>query len=525
MRFTPYKKILAVLLPLALIMASCSDTWDSHYYPDATGKSDLNLYDYINSQENMSIFAGMLKIAGYDTVLNQSQSYTAFVPNDTALAAWENVEEEDSIYKMVSNHIVRYSYSTTESDSLNLKMLDDKRLIFRKENGSSTFDEQSIVKNDQAVLNGMVHTLNGYSPYRMNGWEYVENATGIDSLKAYLESLNEQVLDNDASYEDDVLIDSVFKTTNVFLTSLGGIDDEDSTFTFIAPDNNAWNTAYNTISSYFKTRSVDGGTATQMANTKWSIVQDLVFRGKITTPVTDTVLTSTAGNALSNPSELLDNAEQHRLSNGYVYQNSSLNIEAEDTYCKEIKIEAEDVVSDAITINSKISELSSIGTGYDVSNGSYILSAYTSGLTQPSIKLPIPNTRSTKYNIYAVFVPKYMVDTTDSRPYYVNCSLTYVNSSGTIVLDQSLLTKAATNGTSMTKLLIYSGFEFPYSNVIGENLLTNSETEETVYKGSTPVTSTTTVWLKIQNAASSTALQKTYNRDIRLDCIILEPVQ
>ena len=60
---------------------SCSD-WDDHYEADNSilSSQQATLWENIRSNGNLSEFASLLQKAGYDEVLNASQTYTIWAP-------------------------------------------------------------------------------------------------------------------------------------------------------------------------------------------------------------------------------------------------------------------------------------------------------------------------------------------------------------------------------------------------------------------------------------------------------------
>jgi len=79
-----FRSMVYVLLPLTgggWVGVSCSD-WDDHYEADNTilDSQQATLWENISKNANLSQFASLLKKAGYDEVLNASQTYTVWLP-------------------------------------------------------------------------------------------------------------------------------------------------------------------------------------------------------------------------------------------------------------------------------------------------------------------------------------------------------------------------------------------------------------------------------------------------------------
>jgi len=405
--------------------------------------------------------------------------------------------------------------------------LNGKRLLFNYMDTSATMDGLPIIEKDKATMNGLVQVMGDVLPYRFNHWENIMQTPGLDSLRDYATSLNQRILDESKSYENNVFVDSVFFTYNQMLSLLGDLDKEDSIYTALLPSNAAWNEAYNRILPYFKTKDVDGGALTQRANTLWSMVHDLFFWGELETPIASEELVSTNWNSLSNPDSLFMNSDKKILSNGYAYITNKLYHKPFDSWCGEIRIEAENALGGRLTQNYDVLSNSSLGTNFSASNNSYIYcrATSTSALSPLSLSFPIPNTLSTKYNIYVVFVPTVITDTTDLRPYKLEFSISYnINLATNNQGPQPTYTKLnvannLTDPLNVTKLLIAKDFEFTTSNITSIGGLKRA----TIPQG---LSSAVNIGLKIRNiGGTSTTEKKNFNRDMRIDCIILEPVQ
>ncbi|MHB9142798.1 MAG: fasciclin domain-containing protein, partial [Paludibacter sp.] len=250
-------KLKNIIIPLLLAIVSftsCKDVWEEHYNQNSKTSSSLNLYDYIKSQPDLSIFAKMIQIAGFDTILNQPQTYTVWAPVNSSL---ESIDLIDTtlVKDMVKNHISRFSYTTSEIVSKTIFMLDAKFLTFRLEGDGYTFGGKALLKSDISTSNGILHTINGYVPYLSNIWEFIGKTQGLDSLKSYLYSQSTSVFDEAASAEigtneqNQAIYDSVIIFSNPILDKIGQLQKEDSTFAAILPNNTAWTKVYDLVKS------------------------------------------------------------------------------------------------------------------------------------------------------------------------------------------------------------------------------------------------------------------------------------
>jgi hypothetical protein len=510
------------LLLTSLSITSCSDTWDAHYGLENTGKIDSNLFDYIKSRNDLSIFQDLIQKTGYDSILNQSKAYTVWAPTNTALEGNPILLDTANWKNLVGNHIASYTHPVSQADSMTITMQNGKRLLYNYETATATMDGYTLIEKDKATNNGLVQVMNDVLPYRYNQWENILTISDLDSLRAYVLSMNKKTLDRNRSFDNGVFIDSFFITTNQILSYLGDFNLEDSIYTSILPNNAAWIDAYNRISPYFKTKPTDGGAVTQRANTQWNLVHDLFFWGRINAPTGDSVLVSTNWNKLINPDSLFMNSEKMILSNGYGYKTSKLYHKPKDSWCKEIRVEAENSTGGRTSTNFDITSLSSLGTKFSASRNNYIYCkpTSTSALSPLTVTFPIPNTLSTKYNIYAVFIPTVITDTTDKRPYKLEFSISLNANTAAPLYTKLNVPKNVTDSISITKLLLAKNYEFLTTNLISSG--GGIAATKTPKEATTPIT----IGLKIKNIAGTTPAEiKNFNRGMRIDCLILEPVQ
>ena len=502
-----------------LSVSSCKDEWTAHYSEASGIKSDLNLYDYMKSQKDLSIFTKLVKVAGYDTILSKSQTYTIWAPKDSVLTG---ITIADTV-KFVENHIARFSHPTSDLSAETIFMIDSKLISFARTGASFTFGGMLLDKNKSniATRNGIIHYINNFVPYLPNIWEFIGSTTGLDSLRKYLYSNNKLTFNLAASGQDigtnangQLLYDSVFTLSNKILNNIGQLNIEDSIYTAILPDNNAWNIAYAKIKPYFNTFGVE--TLKQRNYIQYSLVQDLIFRKPAIDPTSLDSIVSTSNSVFHRPDSLFMGTTKHSVSNGSVYVSSGLNHKSTESWNKEIRIEAETDYFGRFTSNANLYPKSSSGSGLSVSLNKYILvnNLTTNTTSACFVTFPIPNTLSTKYNIYCVFVPTSIVDKKDLRPSRADFYLTSLSVAGKPVTKKITFApkKNETDPTKITKMFV-TQVQFPYCNIV----------DFTDFK-----TTSISVSLRIQNTVTmdeANLAKNPYNRDMLIDCIILEPVQ
>lgn len=518
MRKKNFKLVIIVILFVGSL-TSCSDVWDSHYSPVFTEKSDLNLYKYISKDTALTTFTKMLKVSGYDSILSRNQTYTVWAPLNNALTGI-NLSDTSFVREIVMNHIARFSNPTSEITTKSVFMLDNKYINFTRIGSGFTFGEKNVVKSNIATANGILHYIDNYVPYVPNIWEFLGKTQGLDSLKKYLYSQSKFQFDVAASGDPigtdsltkQLLYDSVFVFKNLILDKIGQFAKEDSIYTTILPTNTAWTEAYNRIKPYFNTLAKNGGAQTQRENTEMAIVQDIVFRQRISNPNLLDSIVSTTGSVFKSPgSYIFSGATKTELSNGNAYITNLMTHKSVDSWQKPIRIEAETEAFGREKSNCDIYPRSSAGSGLNVSQERYI---YINNLTTNNtslcyVRFPIPNTLSAKYNIYCVFVPTNIESAADVRPSKATFRLQYIDATGNLTSEKLLtVTQNVTDPTKLTKMFV-TQIQFPYCNLIDFSSFKTSDIS---------------VKLRVDNAVKMSEIAN-YNRDLRIDCIILEPVQ
>lgn len=457
----------------------------------------------LENNKSTSDFASWIVTAGMQLELD---SATIWVPNSATMSSYSHITDVQFIRRFVSNHISRTSQMVYMIDGvLDIKMYGGK--IHQLKHGSNaTINEVEIESRNQTVALSVFHILKGNVPYHDNIWEYISSESGHDKMKAFVNSYN--TLKHDSVSGVDVLYNPL-KEIYPFLT------DETKSNTVFIPDDTAWDEAWNALLPYY-------GDQTSKA-----VFQHLFFPGELYPGSLDTVLTSYSNHCFSNPERLFEGAVPVKLSNGIGYKTSHLDAynPAYNDYSK-IVIEAEQGAWGRSQTNYNLNVVAHTSDSLMVSDGHFISATATSTLSTAllSVIFPIPNTIIGKYNIYCVFAPANIINADNLKPYKVifalkntnavNPSELYVGVNNSLITTNSQAVKFITNPTGMTKMLVYENYEFTKSNVF---LSTESFTS---------AENSIDFQIRVRNAAGTTASEKqNFNRDINIDCIILERVE
>lgn len=546
-----------VSLSIGAMAVSCSD-WDDHYDANSTrsaATANYTLWENISNDTSTTQFAALVKKAGYADVLNTSQVYTAWVP-ENGTYDYSTLASEDSttlLNEFVKNHIARYNYPATGELNEKIFML-NKKMEYFTGSDSYTFGDITVAEKNIPSSNGVIHKLNGKIDFFTNIYEYLSAGEyELDSLKNYVHKFDTKTLDEDNSVVGPTVdgeityLDSVFIEDNSLYKRLGRayINREDSNYTMIMPTNTAWNKAYSNLSKYYnyipsmKFNNLSSSTTTAvtadnvyMADSMvhLNLIRDLIFNNRMF--ANSALKTYTADGTISSDSlvttyyselfgdeqtDIFKGATKKTMSNGYGWITDSLRMKSWYSWCPPITVQGEsstyrtkpstekgtqDVVS--VTSTTQNSEVSG-----SVSGNKYVDIVPYSSAVNPEVDFYLPNVLSTSYDIYCVFVPANILSDNVSKilPNQVKFTLGYTQ---------------ASNGTQKTVNL------GTYSNTIGK--------VDTVYIGTFdfPVTtkgigtSTETAYynpyLKLKSSVSSSETNS-YDREMRIDCIIMIPTE
>jgi uncharacterized surface protein with fasciclin (FAS1) repeats len=465
--------------------ASCTDFDDyNKVTADANASAGQTLWENIKGNSQLSDFASLVQKAGFDDELSQTQYYTVWAPlNGTFSAAeFQGMDNNALVRQFVKNHIAPYAHSASGKINERILMLNEKSYNFT---GSSpyTFDEVTLHDTNLPNSNGLLHTLDGVATFYPNLYEFVTDeklAAGkeLDSLRQFFLKYETTYLDTEKSVVGSIVngmqtyVDSVMVTENTLWESLNGkINNEDSTYTFLMPTNQAWAKTYDRIKGYFNylpTTQAQFFNDKAIANVNTTIdnayQQDSLTNRYLTRYLiysnndgynqwiernasalgSDTMRTTTRGK-LSNPADILaQTKEKLKMSNGvarivdslaflpwetyapehiYAPTNRSVQGRVMTGYAQRVDVENPDPAKVDMTEMKRL---------YGDGTFSYLYVEPNSGSTKPELDVYLPDVRSTTYDFYCVFVPRNVElgDTTVQLPNRCVFELNYCDANG-----------------------------------------------------------------------------------------------
>lgn len=551
-------------LAAGAMTTACSD-WDDHYDNNGvTGSASETIWENIKANANLSQFADLIHKAGYEDVINTTQTYTVWAPlngtfNYDSLSALpvSNLKEY-----FAKNHVARFNFPATGSINELVTMLNKKMMPFVG-NGTYTFNGVELVTPNVPSSNGVLHVTNGMANYRANLFESLDSvAYPIDSISRYFHSYDRKVLDVSNSVKGPVVdgrityLDSVFVESNSLIYLHNAlINREDSSYSMIVPTNEAWQKAYEQVKKLYNYKpftyvkevpATNLNKATEAENydngsrdLDFSLLNDSVihfviakdlfvnnnlYHNKVLKELqtgenlqTDSIVT-TRGNIYygDDATALFQGAKRIDKSNGSMWLTDSLRMRPWIAWNPIIKVQGEYGVAksyntSATTRNSVTKAEQNPDIQGTVSNGSYLTVTPLSAASNPEAIFYLPEVRSTDYAVYICFVPENINKNTyveNVRPNRVQVTMGYNDLNGK-PQEKRLSTATFENDIHKVDTVYVGDFSFPIC-YYGTGLSTSTQKEYAPY-------------LRINSRATGTAAASKNDRTLRIDFIMLVP--
>lgn len=255
-----YMNKIGVMLTVVLgfAAASCTDYDDYNTVPtDAQEGATKTLWENISNDPQLTKFAALARQCKYSETLNSPRFFTVWAPVDAAFSDddYNRLLGSDSatiVKQFMQHHITEYNYPVSAAlDSTTIISLNDKHHAFTQ----SAFDGYAYADTNVPSTNGVMHKISGMSEFYYNLYENIDNLEGCDSIKSYIQKYDEYYLDVNASVigplrdGKQTYLDSVLKKRNNIINTImrADLENEDSTFCMLLPNDKAWNDAYAAI--------------------------------------------------------------------------------------------------------------------------------------------------------------------------------------------------------------------------------------------------------------------------------------
>lgn len=468
-----------MLVASLVTTTSCSDWNDwNEVQTDPNPAADKTLWENISEISELQNFKTILEKVNMRDALQSSKFHTVWAPEltdkqrDSILALNDTV----IIDQFVKNHIAEYNHQATGVMENRIHTLNLKAYNFEGSNFNYTFNQIKLSKANIPNTNGTLHILERNSPFLPNAYQNLWMTDDVDSIANYFKQYELTVLDESQSVPGPIVngkqtyIDSVMVTYNTMTRSIrASLDDEDSIYTFLMPNNKAYERMYNDIKSLYKYKeSTQGQNVAEAAASTYQVVTgtsnvsylnflaDSLTRRQIVNNLAyshtnrynklyfedgshelDTI-NSTYRMKFSEPDRIFDPqhiVEHKTLSNGDAVVVDSLGFKTWETYnpenimsgltaCRYLNGNRENkIVSDYNT------EKVTLKPG--VKSFSYIQVVPKASTSKPEVDYYLTDVLSGEYYIYVVIPPADVdnEDTTTVKPNWLTFKMNYYNGS------------------------------------------------------------------------------------------------
>ena len=490
--------VFSCLLPLtSYLFFSCSDYSDYNSVPSAGDlpSASKTLWENISSDPQLTKFTTLAQQCKFSEALNSPRFYTVWAPVDGAISDTEynRLMASDSatiVKQFMQQHMTEYNYPVSSAlESMNIVSLNAKHHPFTQQ----SFDGIPYNTVNIPAANGVMHKIDGVSEFYPNLYENFDNLKGCDLMKDYIQKYDEYYLDVNASVigplrdGKQTYLDSVMKKRNNVIRSIirADLEDEDSTFCMLVPNDQAWKNAYDAIHPLYnyipkmdymdlekktlvasslkatdskadKAAETDG--ELQDSLTCRNIVSNLVFSnwykgnqplfGNGSFAPADTAYT-TSGRHLTNMQEVLDHTIAiNEMSNGMTRTIDELTFDPWETYnpvlatvvpeatMKVTKLTQHNIPLDSLAgRDSLFSKVPAMLRQWILPKTSRFFSyvavdsANIDGTTgKPEFNFALRGVRSATYHIYVVTVPAQVEEPkADVKPYYLRFYLSWTD--------------------------------------------------------------------------------------------------
>lgn len=310
---------LFLIIFIVSVGVSCKK-WDEHI---ATHQQNLkiNLVQKMNQLPDLSVFVQCLKKVNLDRVINASNSYTIWAPDNKAmkLVPADVLQDTSKLKALLLNLISTGNhFINSTDDSVRIKMLNGKRVLLL----NNKLDSAEVIKSNIFVRNGVIQIIDKAIAPLPNIWEFIQQTKDTYLQNNYISALNYTSQDPNLAEVDSIdpsTGEPVYKpgtgivTINTFQKKVFDISNEDSLYTYFLLDNNTFQSQTDQEKVFFKSSSSE----ITDSNTYWNVSKDLVYKGLYLPDQFPETLISKFGVHVHINSNAIEGIQ--RVSNGIVY--------------------------------------------------------------------------------------------------------------------------------------------------------------------------------------------------------------
>jgi hypothetical protein len=190
------RSIIYILLTAIIVTVfGCTDPWDDHYnkQPETINS---NVWDAIKGKSELSSFVALMVKWKYDTLFLTDDTYTIFVPDNTALS--KLVQSQVSDTTILNYHISRHFIQPVDiQGKRKLQTLAEKYSTFENINGKPTYDGIALSYESPLYINGKFFIMSEVALPKLNLYEYF--ARNNPYLKTYIDKKDSIIIDKEKS--------------------------------------------------------------------------------------------------------------------------------------------------------------------------------------------------------------------------------------------------------------------------------------------------------------------------------------
>jgi len=332
-------KLLLILYSIGVI--SCKDQWKEHNQT-VLQNLNVNLYEQLQQQPELSTFAGLVKKIGFEEELKSTKSYTLWAPTNAALNNIDQgiLADPERLKKFVLNHIAFQNFFVEDYSLDTIRLLSGKNAFIQ----GKSINNKAISQANNFVKNGVLHRIEIANAPVENIYEFLlaqqedvwlkefiqgQDYVGIDTANAEIIAIDETTgLPIFAAGSGEVMRNSYFE-------EVAALNNEDKKYTFILLKDSGVAAEKQKLSPYFYSLNP----LRTDTLTSWSIAKDLVFEGVFSAAdLVDSLRSIGDVDLQLSPSKILST---HHLSNGIVYVLNELDYQLPYNKIKPIRIEGE----------------------------------------------------------------------------------------------------------------------------------------------------------------------------------------
>ena len=560
----------------ASLLASCvSDAWKDHYSYKTEGNEQVNslakTIEGLSKQGNQDAQYFMETLQNtfmyrddslltftYWDLLNDNQFLTVWLPSN--VENWDEYRSDDLDNKdhkkvgneFILNHIARFSHPVGPTTHERIKMMSNKSIRSNADNMNGV--EYSADGMNIRCTNGLLHVLKGQIPYSPTIYDYLTGVVSFrstnDQLYDYSKKFGEwfgsftiEEIDEERSVKGDYnavtgeleWIDKVVKKSSELMKKYGYINVEDSDYALVLPRPELWDSIFDTVKYYFTYNdSLVGHDSVQAYWTRSAMLTDVFFNMNIQKHPLDSITTTQflqsermsetypyhvyyrpydAG-GMFNASKCIDSVI---CSNGIIYIKDYWPY-SERTFRRTIKIEAEDYTYAGNLLKSSL-------VSFSPANAAITKHAKAIQLQMRDdayiVEFKVPDNLKGKYLLKVVVFP----NRDKKKPTLVHPLICYSRETDQGFKNDTLYHKTYWNNSRRRYVDINDTIGKPYFNKNAEwnykpdtLVMGPFDLKESNYKTNDPKL---LVWLKSKVDKSNAS---TYDRELWLDCVMLEPV-